>query len=1139
MRFDPGQGLGHSAGLANRRLNDPTPAVAAAGPPFYATAHGRSSKRCGSISIWFEIARFGPDGLIVGGPHRRGTSRRYAGEDIVARKGAPKGDVQRTGSYTHPTATALVRPEVGTQAQFRKKKPAARYRYDSALSPALAWDGQNPAREEGEALIRQILEAQDLAEAKGAAEKLRALSKPFLDWAGKAERLSFDVLTLPLFIHERLSTRAILETLKGHKRDRQIDLFDLFGDRGHPIHEQVLRAYEHPNGWVNRMILGDSLVVMNSLLHYESLGGQVQMIYMDPPYGVKFGSNFQPFVRKRDVTHNDDADMTREPEMVKAYRDTWELGLHSYLTYLRDRLLLCRELLAPTGSIFVQISDENLHHVREVMDEVFGAENFCGLIVFRTTGGQSTSLLSTSTDFVLWFAKERDYARSRFHNPTIPKFGGTDASGQYTWVEPADRTEDARPMTDDELEGNASIPERWRVFAHDTLYSQGSPADKADQFFAWRGRTFKCPPNTHWKPGVKTGGMQQLAESDRLMLVGNTLRYKRYVDDFPVYLLDNVWNDTARSGFARKKQYVVETSTKVIERCVLMTTDPGDLVLDPTCGSGTTAYVAEQWGRRWITIDTSRVPLALARQRLLTATFPYYSLKEKSQGPAGGFVYVRRQNSKGEDVGGIVPHVTLKSIANGEPPAEEVLVDRPEIDRGITRVSGPFCVEATIPTPVDWDDGDPVGAGPRACPPEEGKHRGSPLQNHVDRMLEVLRKSPVLHVGGGKQVTLQQVRPPAKTLCLSAEAMVELPVVGCRLSEGNEHEAALQGSDCVAKGDVLGHHGLQDDANVSKGRDVRIDQPDKAGGDFGAEQYRGGSGEIDPRGVSTVPGTRQGIAIGNGDPDPYRTEPRLPDRSRDAAPPTGGGRAAVERSLSISREPPTDNRQLTTSPVAIVFGPENGAVSEKLVYEAAREAHAKSYSHLYVIAFAIEPHARKLVQECEAAVGVPATYVQATPDLMMGDLLKNMRASQIFSVCGLPEIKVRRVRHAHHPSPPTSPAEAEGDNRYEVELLGLDVFDPVTMELDQRQGGDVPAWLLDTDYNGLCFHVCQAFFPRTGAWEALKRALKGEFEDSVWDHLAGSVSAPFEAGVHQQIAVKVIDDRGNELMVAKALGDAT
>ncbi|MEW6268208.1 MAG: DNA methyltransferase, partial [Thermodesulfobacteriota bacterium] len=284
-------------------------------------------------------------------------------------------------SYSHPEAKTLLRPDVGTQAQFRKKRRPQKYRYDSSLSPALDWDGQNPAREVGEWLLAAIEEAARLPaphefpeprrmsylgaeiEVRGlrdAVEHLRRLSEPFLDWAGKAERLSFDVPTLPLFVHERLSTKAILETLRGHRRDRQLSMLDLFADPQHPIHDQVLRAYEHPEPWVNRLILGDSLVVMNSLLHYESLGGQVQMVYMDPPYGVRFGSNFQPFVRKRDVSHNDDQDMTREPEMVKAYRDTWELGLHSYLTYLRDRLLLCRELLAPSGSIFVQISDENL-----------------------------------------------------------------------------------------------------------------------------------------------------------------------------------------------------------------------------------------------------------------------------------------------------------------------------------------------------------------------------------------------------------------------------------------------------------------------------------------------------------------------------------------------------------------------------------------------------------------------------------------------------------------------------------------------------------------------------------------------------------------------------------------------------------
>jgi len=455
----------------------------------------------------------------------------------------------------------------------------------------------------------------------------------------------------------------------------------------------------------------------------------------------------------------------------------------------------------------------------------------------------------------------------------------------------------------------------------------------------------------------------------------------RYHDDFPVSPLTDVWLDTGTGSFTDPKLYVVQTATKAIERCVLMTTDPGDLVLDPTCGSGTTAYASERRGRRWITIDTSRVPLALARQRLLTATFDYYELNDAARGPAGGFVYKRKQNSKGVEVGGIVPHITLKSIANDEPPAEEVLVDQPEVEGKITRVSGPFTVEATVPTPVDWDaDGIPDAVGEK---PEE-------YGTFVNRLLEVLRKSPVLHVGGGRTVLLENVRPPARTLSLSAEAVVA-----------------------------------------------------------------------------------------NGD----------------------------------------------EKPVAFVFGPENGAVSEKLVFEAGREAYAKSYAHLYVIGFAIQPNARALIDQCQEAVGVPATYVQATPDLMMGDLLKSMRSSQIFSVCGLPEIRIHAVKLQSKGEP----------KQYQVELVGLDVFDPTTMETDHRSGNDVPAWFLDTDYNGLCFHVCQAFFPRTGAWESIKKALKAEYEESVWEHLAGTVSAPFEAGTHAQIAVKVIDDRGNELLLAGTL----
>jgi adenine-specific DNA-methyltransferase len=903
--------------------------------------------------------------------------------------------------YTHPDQTALMRPEVGTQSQFRKKKSPITYRYDSSFSPALDWDGQNGARELGEWLIAQIERAAALpaphalpepAEFRSsdghvvvsvrslaeAVDQLKRLGRPFLDWTGKAERLSFDVPTLPLFIHERLSTKAIVETLVGHKTDKQADMFELFGDPHHSITDQTLRAYEYPDKWVNRLILGDSLVVMNSLVRYEKLGGQVQMIYIDPPYGVKFGSNFQPFVRKRDVSHGDDEDLTREPEMVKAYRDTWELGLHSYLTYMRDRLLLARELLTPSGSVFVQISDDNVHHVRELLDEVFGPENNLGFISFLRGGTQTVSVgLPATADYLLWYARDADTAKV---NELLVDDGGWAARSQDLWTEQPDGSRQR-------IDSDSVAQAKGRLFTHRSLESAREGGSDLNKFaITFESRDFW--PKRGWS--TTPSGAERLKSRRRLLRIGNSLRFVVYLDDFPFSGLTANWVDTIESGFASERVYVVQTAKKVIQRCMLMTTDPGDLVLDPTCGSGTTAYVAEQWGRRWITIDTSRVPLALARQRLLTATFPYYELKEPAHGPGGGFVYKRKQNSKGEEVGGIVPHVTLKSIANDEPPDEEVLVDRPEQDNTFVRVTGPFVVEATIPTPVDWE-----GDGVEDSGAEDVQSYGS----FVERMIEVLRRSPVLHLGGGKTVNVANIRPPSRSLSLSAE----------------------------------------------------------------------------------------GVA--------FQTEAK----SRD-----------------LATEP---------KPVAFVFGPENGAVSETLVHEALKEAGLKQYTHLYVIGFSIQPHARQLVDHAAEMGLLPATYVQATPDLMMGDLLKNMRSSQIFSVCGLPEIKIHKAK----------PASAGALGGFEVELVGLDTFDPTTMETDHRGGNDVPCWMLDSDYNNLCFRATQVFFPRTGAWESLKKALKADYDEAVWDHLAGARSAPFEAGEHQRIAVKVIDDRGNELLVVKEL----
>ena len=375
--------------------------------------------------------------------------------------------------------------------------------------------------------------------------------------------------------------------------------------------------------------------------------------------------------------------------MVKAYRDTWELGLHSYLSYLRDRLSFAKQLLAESGGIFVQISEDNIHHLREVMDEVFGETNFVSMIYFATTGGFATGEISRVGDYILWYSKNKNLIR--YYPLFSPKENITIGDDFYKHVELSDGSR--RTMTKDERDGKAKIPDGARIFGLDNLQGQGT--SKTPTPFEFDGKMFEPNPNSHWKASYPDG-MNALKKARRIDLSGNTLRYVRYMNDSPLIPINNAWMDTSTAGYSSDKLYVVQTNTKVVQRCLLMTTAPGDLVLDITCGSGTTAIVAEEWGRRWITCDTSRVPLALARQRLLTATFPWYRLKDPSQGPSGGFVYERKKNRKGEEIGGLVPRITLKSIANNEQPEMVTLVDRPEVNNQITRVSGPFTVEATI-----------------------------------------------------------------------------------------------------------------------------------------------------------------------------------------------------------------------------------------------------------------------------------------------------------------------------------------------------------------------------------------------------------------------------------------------------------
>ena len=643
---------------------------------------------------------------------------------------------------------ALLRPEGGAQDVFpaSKRKPPRKMRYDDSLAPEMAWD-ESRARGEGERLIQAILSAPTLQEAKARAGELKTLSKPFLNWAGKAERDGFSVPTLPLFTHERLSTQAVLQTLK-RRHPKRGDTLNLFGESDKSIGDKIAGSYEHLNGWQNRMILGDSLQVMNSLLQYENLGGQVQMVYMDPPYGIRFGSNFMPFVRKRDVKDGDDDSITREPEMVQAFRDTWELGLHSYLTYMRDRLLLTRELLTPSGSCFVQISDENVHHIREIMDEVFGEENFVNIIPFRKkTAPQEITGLTEMFDYLVWYAKNKDSMKQRnlFIARDLRKPGN-----KYYYRD--------RDGVREQVDVFALDPKEWN-----NLYRMGAGIGKRTNRDEYKFNLTVDGKSLH--PGSDYGwiekelGMKNLIAKGRLSGHGMHWICKIYYTDFPYELMSNVWTDVSA---AQSPAYVVETDPIVIQRCMLMTTDPGDLVIDPTCGSGATAHVAEKWGRRWITIDVSRVPLAIAREKLLTATYPYYRLKDDKRGPAAGFVYERKQNRKGEEIGGIVPHITLRSIARDEPPAEEVLVDKPETETNTIRITGPFCVEAILPTPLTPDKDEL-----RESDSEAGEEF-----DHITRMVEVLRQSPELRLPAGTTLKLQKVRPPAKSMNLHAEAEI-------------------------------------------------------------------------------------------------------------------------------------------------------------------------------------------------------------------------------------------------------------------------------------------------------------------------------------------------------------------------------
>jgi adenine-specific DNA-methyltransferase len=1005
------------------------------------------------------------------------------------KKGAAAG-FDQVAEYRHGEATRTNNPPAKIAAEGTVPVMGKiRYEYNPRLSPVLRFDPTGGP----DALPELLQEAQQRKltadETRLLAEALRN-QEPWLEWANKREKRHFEVDPVALHIHERVSPQAILRIAARQDVERS-----LFADPEQTYNEAV-QFYRHEVPWTNRLILGDSLQVMTSLAKREDLAGKVQMIYMDPPYGIKFGSNFQSQVGKRDVKDKEQ-DLTREPEMVKAYRDTWHLGIHSYLSYLRDRLVISKELLADSGSIFVQIGEENLHRVRTLMEEIFGRDNYKGEIAFVTTGGFETAGLSNPCNFLIWFAKDAEkvdfFQLFRKLGPRLPESG-------FRWIiTPAG---EMRGLRKEELDNPSLIPEGSRIYKPDNIKSSGG--SQTEQTFTHNEVPYNPGPNNHWKTSVPVG-MGRLALAGRLHEAENSLAYVRYPDDFEVTALDSLWLDTATGNFTGTKLYVVQTNADVVARCMLMTTRPGNLVLDPTCGSGTTAFAAEQWGRRWITTDTSRVAIAIARQRLLTSKFDFYRLKDDSQGIAGNFIYKT------------VPHIMLKSIAQNENLDPIFAKHQPILDAALADCNKALKkVNATLRSALNSkllrkqkDEGRKSitdGDRRRWELPEPGnnwEHWQVPFDTDSDWPQEL-------------QVAVTKYRKAWRTKMDEVNASVA----------ANAHQEELVDQPEVVKGVT----------RVSGPFTVEAVQPPEMS--LGEAKTISDEGEFGgaPEELESFPPFTMQMVESRLDQEEQNLEAYLDQMIRYLK--MDGVRFPNNKQMHFHRlEPVLDgstihaegrwaNGEKDPDPdgranVGVVFGPQYGPVTTPQVEDAIRQASRHGYDHLVIAGFSFDGAATGTISEIKhPKVKVHQAHIRPDVNPGMEGLLKEQPGSQLFSVFGLPRIRVEG---------PNS------DNDYIVEMEGVDIYDPLKNLTLPTNADKVAAWFLDGDYDGRCFCITQAFFPDRSAWEKLSKALTGVVDPARFEALSGTRSLPFPAGKHKCVAVKVIDPRGNEVMTVDRL----
>jgi adenine-specific DNA-methyltransferase len=1007
--------------------------------------------------------------------------------------------MENIADYRHDEATRKNNPPAKIAAEGTVPiLPKIRYEYSPRLSPVLRFDPTGAP----DALPELLKEAQSRAltadETRQLAEALRN-QEPWLEWASKREKRHFEVDPVALHIHERVSPQAILRVAA-----RQDIEPSFFGDPQQAYHEAV-QFYRHEVPWTNRLILGDSLQVMTSLARREDLAGKVQMIYMDPPYGIKFGSNFQPEVGNRDVKDREQ-DLTREPEMVKAYRDTWNLGVHSYLSYLRDRIVITKELLKDTGSIFVQISDENVHRVRMILDEVFGPSNFIAEICVTKTSGLGASMISGVVDFILWYAK--DIGQAKYRRLFKMKAFGESGADEYTAIELP--TGERRTLELAEKRGEYLPPEGGRIYRLDNLTSQSRSNTTIFQY-TWEGKTLG-PGAGGWKTNLQ--GMNRLAGSHRIRTrqVGNTINYVRYIEDFPAIPVNSLWSDVS-SGFNvyQPKLYVVQTNERIIERCVLMASDPGDLVLDPTCGSGTTADICEQWGRRWITTDTSRVAVAIARQRLTTAKYDFFRLRNESAGIAGNFRYRT------------VPHITLKSVAQNQN------LD-PIFDKYQPRLNSALVLCNTALGKIT----SALRSALAAKLLRKQKDEGRKAITDGDR-----RRWELPEPGNGWedwQVPFDTDPDWPKEL---QDAVTEYRKAWrAKMDEVNA---------CIA-------------ANTEQ--EELVDQPEvvrgvvRVSGPFTVEAVQPPEMLLGEEKIITAAGTETEGEFGGAPEEDLETFPalsvRMVETRRDQEEQNleayleqmmrylrmDGVRFPNNKQLHFSRLEPvldgstihaegrwsngeTDKDPEGKANVGVVFGPQYGPVTAFQVEDAVRQASRRGYDHLVLAGFSFDGTAQAVIAEAaHPKLKIHAAHIRPDVNPGMEGLLKEQPGSQLFSVFGLPRTRVEGPN-------------ADGD--FEVEMEGVDIYNPLDNTVHPTKADKVAAWFLDGDYDGRCFCITQAFFPDRSAWEKLSKALVGVVDPERFEALSGTRSLPFPAGKHKCVAVKVIDPRGNEVMTVNKL----